>query len=113
MGWIRGLAVNEMMWLRHARMLICGGVFRGFSGGLVPCGGVRRPFSRVCDTPVDVLFSNGSRVVREGPGCVIAGVRVSLPLAAWHGGLAPEGIGAACRCGGGLRTQERICTTSL
>ena len=29
------------------------------------------------DTPVDVLFCNGSRGVREGPGCVIAGVRVN------------------------------------
>ena len=29
------------------------------------------------DTPVDVLFSKGSRGVREGSGCVIAGVRVN------------------------------------
>ena len=61
----------------------------GFSCGLVPCGGVRRPFPRVCDTPVDALFSNGSRGVREGPGCVDRQVRVSLLLAARHGGLAP------------------------
>ena len=61
----------------------------GFSGGPVPCGGVRRPFPRVFDTPVDALSCKGSRVVREGPGCVIAGVRVSLLLAAQHGGLAP------------------------
>ena len=61
----------------------------GFSCGLVPCGGVRRPFPRVFDTPVDALFSNGSRVVREGSGCVDRQVRVSLLLAAQHGGLAP------------------------
>ena len=29
------------------------------------------------DTPVDALFSNGSLGVREGLGCVIAGVRVN------------------------------------
>ena len=31
---------------------------------------------RFFDTPVDVLFCNGSRGVREGPGCVVAGFRV-------------------------------------
>ena len=41
------------------------------------------------DTPVDALFCKGSRVVREGPGCVDRQVRVSLLLAAQHGGLAP------------------------
>ena len=61
----------------------------GFSGGPVPCGGVRRPFSRVFDTPVDALFCKGSRGVREGPGCVDRQVRVNLFLAAQHGGLAP------------------------
>ena len=74
MGWPRGMAVNEIV-----RCVTRPGVGLrwGFSGGLVPCGGVRRPFSRICDTPVDALFSNGSRVVREGSGCVIAGVRVN------------------------------------
>ena len=61
----------------------------GFSCGPVPCDGVRRPFSRVFDTPVDALFCKGSRVVREGSGCVDRQVRVSLLLAAQHGGLAP------------------------
>ena len=65
------------------------GLWWGFSCGPVPCGGVRRPFSRVFDTPVDALSSNGSRGVREGPGCVDRQVRVSLLLAAQHGGLAP------------------------
>ena len=74
MGWLRGMAVNEIV-----RCVTRPGVglWWGFSGGLVPCGGVRCPFSRICDTPVDALFSNGSRVVREGSGCVIAGVRVN------------------------------------
>ena len=74
MGWLRGLAVNEIV-----RCVTRPGVglWWGFSGGPVPCGGVRRPFSRVFDTPVDALFSNGLRGPREGPGCVIAGVRVN------------------------------------
>ena len=84
----------------------------GFSGGLVPCGGVRRPFSRVFDTPVDALFCNGSLGVREGFRLRGSASSCKFILAAAHGGLAPE-IGAACWCGGGLRTQERICTTSL
>ncbi|WP_147323983.1 hypothetical protein, partial [Bifidobacterium pseudocatenulatum] len=46
-------------------------------------------FSRVFDTPVDALFSNGSRDVRDGPGCVDQRCAVSLSLAAQHGGLAP------------------------
>ena len=61
----------------------------GFSGGPVPCGGVGRPFSRVFDTPVDALFSNGSRGVHDGPGCVESDCAVGLSLAAQHGGLAP------------------------
>ena len=79
MGWPRGMAVNEIV-----RCVTRPGVGLrwGFSGGLVPCGGVRRPFSRICDTPVDALFSNGSRVVREGPGCVEPVCAVSLSFAA-------------------------------
>ena len=86
MGWLRGLAVNEIV-----RCVTRPGVglWWGFSGGLVPCGGVRRPFSRVFDTPVDALSCKGSRGVREGSGCVDRQVRVSLLLAAQHGGLAP------------------------
>ena len=86
MGWLRRLDVNEIV-----RCVTRPGVGLrwGFSGGPVPCGGVRSPFSRVCDTPVDALSSNGSRGVREGSGCVDRQVRVSLLLAAQHGGLAP------------------------
>ena len=74
MGWPRGMVVNEIV-----RCVTRPGVglWWGFSGGPVPCGGVRRPFSRVFDTPVDALSSNGSRGVRVVPGCVIAGVRVN------------------------------------
>ena len=46
-------------------------------------------FSLVFNTPVDALFSNGSRVVHEGPGCVDRRCAVGLSLAARHGGLAP------------------------
>ena len=49
----------------------------GFSCGPVSCGGVRRLFSRVFDTPVDVLFCNGFGGVCGVPGCVIAGIRVN------------------------------------
>ena len=58
------------------------GLWWGFSGGPVPCGGVRRPFSRVFDTPVDALFSNGLRGPREGTGCVESVCAVSLSFAA-------------------------------
>ena len=73
MGWLRRLDVNEIV-----RCVTRPGVGLrwGFSCGPVPCGGVRRPFSRVFDTPVDALSCKGSRGVREGSGCVIAGVRV-------------------------------------
>ena len=73
MGWLRRLDVNEIV-----RCVTRPGVGLrwGFSGGPVPCGGVRRPFSRVFDTPVDVLFCRGFGGVFGVPGCVIAGVRV-------------------------------------
>lgn len=71
-----GIGCKRIVWLRHAQMLVCGGVFRGFSDGLSPRGGVGRPFSRVFDTPVDALFSNGSRGVHDGPGCVGGRFRV-------------------------------------
>ena len=57
MGWLRGLAVNEIV---RCTTRLGVGLWWGFSGGLVPCGGVRRPFSRVCDTPRDCCVSNVS-----------------------------------------------------
>ena len=74
MGWLGGWAVNEIV-----RCVTRPGVglWWVFSGGLVSCGGVRRPFSRVFDTPVDALFCNGFGGVSGVPGCVIAGVRVN------------------------------------
>ena len=74
MGWLRGLAVNEIV-----RCVTRPGVglWGGVSGGPVPCGGVRRPFPRVFDTPVDALSCNGFGGVFGVPGCVIAGVRVN------------------------------------
>ena len=39
-----GIGCKRIVWLRHARMLVCGGVFRGLTGGLSPRGGVGRPF---------------------------------------------------------------------
>ena len=54
----------------------------GFSCGPVPCDGVRRPFSRVFDTPVDVLFCRGFGGVCGVPGCVEPDCAVSLSFAA-------------------------------
>ena len=73
MGWLRGWAVNEIV--RCATRL---GVGLRWVFPAVLCRAVAfaARFPRVFDTPVDALFSNGSRGVREGPGCVIAGFRV-------------------------------------
>ena len=46
-----GMGRKRIVWLRHARMLVCDEVFQGFSDGLSPRDGVRSPFSRVFDTP--------------------------------------------------------------
>ena len=39
-----GMGRKRIVWLRHARMLVCGEVFQGFSDGLSPRDGVRSPF---------------------------------------------------------------------
>ena len=71
-----GMGRKRIVWLRHARMLVCGEVFQGFSDGLSlkekdDSGGRNR------DTPRDVFICNGSRVSLEGSICVIGGVRVN------------------------------------
>ena len=45
------------------------------------------------DTPVEPFVRNGFVVVGVVSGCVVAGRRVCLSLAAQHGGLAPGGRG--------------------
>ena len=64
------------------------------------------------DTPVDALFSNGLRGPREGTGCVEPVCAVSLSFAAAQRVVPRLGF-LRWVSGGGLRTQERICTTSL
>ena len=71
-----GIGCKRIVWLRHARMLVCGGVFRGFPTASRCAVASAARFSRVFDTPVDALFSNGSRVVHDGPGCVGGRFRV-------------------------------------
>ena len=109
MGWLRGMAVNEIV-----RCVTRPGVGLrwGFSGGPVPCDGVRRPFSRVFDTPVDALFCKGFGGVCGVPGCVEPVCAVSLSFAAAQRVVPRSGF-LRWVSGGGLRTQERICTTSL
>ena len=45
-----GMGRKRIVWLRHARMLVCGEVFQGFSDGLSPRDGVRSPFFPVFST---------------------------------------------------------------
>ena len=88
MGWLRGLTVNEIV--RCATRPDVGlwwGV-SGFSDGLLPCDGVRRPFFRGCDTPMNVLCRKGFDRVSGKPICVDWRCAVGLSLAARHGGLA-------------------------
>ena len=86
MGWLRRLDVNEIV---RCVTRLGVGLRWVFSCGLVSCGGVRRPFPRVFDTPVNALSCKGFGGVCGVPGCVDRRVRVSLLLAAQHGGLAP------------------------
>ena len=52
-----GMGRKRIVWLRHARMLVCGEVFQGFSDGLSLRDGVRSPFFRVFDTPTFPVFA--------------------------------------------------------
>ena len=64
------------------------------------------------DTPMERWISNGSRVVhvaRVARIAIVLYVYLLLPLSEWSGSLRI----ARWVSGGGLRTQERICTTSL
>ena len=67
-------------------------------------------FLGVCDTPVDGLFSKGFWGVWFGRVCVGGWVGVSYSLAAGRRG-SPRWGGSGWPSGGGLRTQERVCTT--
>ena len=67
-------------------------------------------FLGVCDTPVVGLFSKGFGGVGVGRVCVGGWVGVSYSLAAGRRG-SPRWGGSGWPSGGGLRTQERVCTT--
>ena len=66
------------------------------------------------DTPMERWISNGSRVVhvaRVARIAIVLYVCLLLPLSEWSGSLRiARWVSGG---GGGLRTQERICTTSL
>ena len=66
----------------------------------------------VFDTPVVACVFNGFGGVCGGWGCVVGRVRVSYSLAAAQR-VVPFGGAVRWVSGGGLRTQERVCTTSL
>ena len=67
-------------------------------------------FLGVCDTPMVGLFSKGFGGVGVGRVCVGGWVGVSYSLAAGRRG-SPRWGGSGWPSGGGLRTQERVCTT--
>ena len=67
-------------------------------------------FLGVCDTPVVGLFFKGFWGVWFGRVCVGGWVGVSYSLAAGRRG-SPRWGGSGWPSGGGLRTQERVCTT--
>ena len=77
-----GMGRKRIVWLRHARMLVCGEVFQGFSDGLSLRDGVRSPFFRVFDTPTLSSVCKGSRLVLSCPICVEWDCAVGLSLAA-------------------------------
>ena len=66
----------------------------------------------IIDTPVEACVCNGSGSFRA---CGVARARVPVYVYLLLPGTAARlpWFGAVCRRGGGLRTQERICTTSL
>lgn len=81
---------KRIVWLRHARMLVCDEVFQGFPTVFRYAMASAARFSRVFDTPGDTLFFNGLHGVYGRSICVDRQGRVSLHLAAQHGGSAPE-----------------------
>ena len=85
MGWLRGLAVNEIV-----RGVTRPGVGLrwGFPAVFRHVMASAARFSRVFDTPRDALFCNDLHGVYGRSICVDRQGRVSLLLAAQHGGLA-------------------------
>ena len=92
---------------RHARAHVFYCVFCLVTGGLLLSVWW---FLGVCDTPVVGLFSKGFWGVWFGRVCVGGWVGVSYSLAAGRRG-SPRWGGSGWPSGGGLRTQERVCTT--
>lgn len=74
MGWLRGMAVNEIV-----RCVTRPGVGLRWVFPAVLCRAMAfaARFPVFFDTPVDVLSCNGFGGVFGVPGCVIAGVRVN------------------------------------
>ena len=77
-----GMGRKRIVWLRHARMLVCGEVFQGlptvFRYAMVSAA----HFSRVFDTPTLSSVCKGPRLVSSCPICVEWDCAVGLSLAA-------------------------------
>ncbi len=77
-----GMGRKRIVWLRHARMLVCGEVFQGFPTVFRYAMASAARFFRVFDTPGDTLFFNGLHGVCGRSICVDRRGRVSLLFAA-------------------------------
>ena len=98
--WARGVSATR----RESYFLM------GRSAVFVWFGTAWTAFLVVCDTPVVVLCFKGFGGVGLGRVCVGGWVGVSYSLAAGRRG-SPRWGGSGWPSGGGLRTQERVCTT--
>ena len=77
-----GMGRKRIVWLRHARMLVCGEVFQDFPTVFRHAMASAARFSRVFDTPMLSSVCKGSRLVLSCPICVEWDCAVGLSLAA-------------------------------
>jgi len=77
-----GMGRKRIVWLRHARMLVCDEVFQGFPTVFRYAMASAARFSRVFDTPTLSSVCKGSRLVSSCPICVEWDCAVGLSLAA-------------------------------
>ena len=77
-----GMDRKRIVWLRHARMLVCGEVFQGLPTVFRYAMASAARFSCVFDTPALSSVCKGSRLVSSCPICVEWDCAVSLSLAA-------------------------------
>ena len=77
-----GMGRKRIVWLRHARMLVCGEVFQGLPTVFRYAMASAARFFRVFDTPTLSSVCKGSRLVSSCPICVEWDCAVGLSLAA-------------------------------